>query len=118
MFNPRFKGNTVTDRDSSLNHISATLARRPNKCITLSRTNLSNTVNSPRDSDIPIIKLTPGLHVGSPCNFTRVYMRVQRAKGGRGAGFWGGGGGLDSAACKFFQNFLFVLALHIICLLY
>ena len=74
-------------------HISATLARRPNKCITLSRTNLSNTGNSPRDSDIPIIKLTPGSHVGSPCNFKRVYMRVQhqRAKGGRGAGFGGGG---------------------------
>ena len=39
VFNPRFKGNTVTDRDSSLKHISATLARRPNKCITLSGTN-------------------------------------------------------------------------------
>ena len=84
----------MTDRDSRLRHISATLARRPNKCITLSRTNLSNTGNSPRDSDIPIIKLTPGLHVGSLCNFKRVYMRVQRkrAKRGRGAGFGGGGG--------------------------
>ena len=87
VFNPRFKGNTVTDRDSSLKHISATLARRPNKCITLSRTNLSNTGNSLR------VKLTPGSHVGSPCNFKRVYMRRQRAKGGRGAGFGVGGGG-------------------------
>ena len=85
----------MTDRDSSLKHISATLARRPNKCITLSWTNLSNTGNSPRDSDIPIIKLTPGSHVGSPCNFKRVYMRVQRRRaiGGRGAGFVGGEGG-------------------------
>ena len=74
---------------SSLKHISATLARRPNKGITLSRTNLSNTGNSPRDSDIPIIKLTPGSHVGSPW----VYMRRQRAKGGRGAGFGVVGGG-------------------------
>ena len=100
VFSPRFKGNTATDRDSSLKHISATLARHPNKCIMLSRTNLSNTGNSPHDSDILINKLTPGLHVGSPCNFKRVYMRVQRqrAKGGRGAVF---GGGLDSAACKF-----------------
>ena len=83
----------MTDCDSSLKHISTTLARCPNKCITLSRTNPSNTGNSPRDSDIPIIKLTPGLHVGSPCNFKRVNMRVQRqrAKGGRGAGFVGGG---------------------------
>ena len=91
VFNPRFKGNTVTDRDSSLKHISATLARRPNKCITLSRAKLSNTGNSPRDSDIPIIKLTPGSHIGSPCNFKRLYMRVQRVKGGRGAGFGVGG---------------------------
>ena len=28
---------------------------------------------------------------GSPCNFKRVYMRVQWAKGGRGAGLGGGG---------------------------
>ena len=83
----------MTDRDSSLKHISVTLARRPNKCITLSQTNLSNTGNFPHDSDIPIIKLTPGLHVGSPCK--RVYTRVQlqRAEGGRGAGFMRGGGG-------------------------
>ena len=38
-------------------------------------------------------------------------MRVQRAKVGRGAGFGvvrrgGGGGGLDPAAFKIFQNFL------------
>ena len=72
----------------------------------LSWTNLSNTGNSPRDSDISIIKFTPGSHVGSPCNFKRVYMRVQRQRGivGRGAGFMrGGGGGLDSAAFKFFK---------------
>ena len=95
----------MTDRDSSLKHISATLARRPNKCITLSRTNLSNTGNSPRDSDISIIKLTPGLHIGSPCNFKRVYMRVQRqrAKWWRGAGFMreGGGGDLTQPPANF-----------------
>ena len=48
------------------------------------------------------ISLLWTLCVGSPCNFERVYMRVQRqrAKGGRGAGF---GGGLVSAAFKFFK---------------
>ena len=90
----------MADRDLSLKHISETLARRPNKCILLPGTNLSNTGNSPRDSDIPIIKLTQGLHVGSPCNFKRVYMRVQRAKGGERGRV---GGGLDSAACKFLK---------------
>ena len=42
---------------------------------------------------IPIFR-PPGLHVGSPCNFKRVRVQRQRAKGGRGAGFmrgWGGG---------------------------
>ena len=103
----------MTDRDSNLKHISATLARRPNKCITLSRTSLSNTGNSPRDSDIPIIKLTPGLYVGSPCNFKRVYMRVQRqrAKGGRGAGFEGGGGDLTQPPSNF-SKFLVVCKQH------
>ena len=93
----------MTVRDSSLKHVSATLARRPNKCITLSRTNLSNTGNSPRDSDIPIFRLTPGLHVGSPCNFKRVYMRVQRwrAKVRRGAWFGGGGGELAQPPSNF-----------------
>ena len=84
--------NTVTDRDSILKHISKKLARRPNKCITLPRTNLSNTGNYPCDSDIPIIKLIPGLHVGSPCNYKGVYTRVQRQreKGGeRGRVWWG-----------------------------
>ena len=42
---------------------------------------------------IPIIISTLGLHVGSPCNFKKVYMRVQQEKGGRGAGFGGWGGG-------------------------
>ena len=104
----------MTDRDSSLKHISATLARRPNKCITLSLANLSNTGNSPRDSDIPIIKLTPGSHVGSPCNFKRVYMRVQRAKGRRGAGCgvgWGGGGGLTQPPSNFSKFFFFFRSL-------
>ena len=36
------------------------------------------------------VKLSPGLHVGSPCNFKRVYLRVQRGKGGRGS-VWGEG---------------------------
>ena len=88
----------MTDRDSSLKHISPTLARRPNKCIALSWTNLSNTGNSPRDSNIPIIKLTPGFHVGSL--YEGPAPAVDRGERGR---VYEGRGGLDSAACKFFK---------------
>ena len=104
----------MTDHDSRLKH-SVTLARRPNKCITLSRTNLSNTANSSRFrfynnyANKSFIKLTPGR---SPsCNFKRVYMRIQGAKGGRGAGFGRGGGDLTQPPLNF-SKFLVVMNLY------
>ena len=87
----------MTHRDSSLKHISTTLARRPNKCITLSQTNLSNTGNSPRDSDIPIMKLTPGLHVGSLEGPAPVGERGERDRVYEG----GGGGDLTQPPANF-----------------